>query len=130
MSETATTNDPVIAAGAGVAATRRSWPGAGRLLLFIGLAMLAALVLVTLLAPLVAPYDPSTTSPNSLEGSSAQHWLGTDAIGRDVLSRILVGGRTTLFVTFTAVALALVAGLVLGLVSGYVGGWVDEAIMR
>ena len=130
MSEMATTDDHAIV-GSNV-----GWhpPSLARtrapMLLGLGLAMLAMLVLVTLLAPLIAPYDPSATSPNSLEGSSAQHWLGTDAIGRDVLSRILVGGRTTLFVTFTAVALALVVGLVLGLTSGHVGGWVDEAIMR
>lgn len=129
MSDAATTNERPLADTTSSAA-RRIWPSAGQWLLGLGLAMLAALVLLTLLAPLVAPYDPSATSPNSLEGSSAQHWLGTDAIGRDVLSRILVGGRTTLFVTFTAVAFALLAGLVLGLVSGYVGGWVDEAIMR
>ena len=125
----ATTDDHAIV-GSKSGGTHRAWPAPGRLLLGVGLAMLAILVLVTLLAPLIAPYDPSATSPNSLEGSSAQHWLGTDAIGRDVLSRILVGGRTTLFVTFTAVALALVVGLVLGLTSGHVGGWVDEAIMR
>ncbi|EIM29953.1 ABC transporter permease [Microvirga lotononidis] len=129
MSEAATTNEPAIA-GTRSAVARRVRPSGGRLLLGFGLAMLAILVLVTLLAPLISPYDPSATSPNSLEGSSPQHLLGTDAIGRDVLSRILVGGRTTLFVTFTSVAFALVAGLVLGLVSGYVGGWVDEAIMR
>ncbi|AWM87250.1 ABC transporter permease [Microvirga sp. 17 mud 1-3] len=129
MSDAATTNERPLA-DATPSAARRIWPSAGQWLLGLGLVMLAALVLLTLLAPLIAPYDPSATSPNSLEGSSAQHWLGTDAIGRDVLSRILVGGRTTLFVTFTAVAFALLAGLVLGLVSGYVGGWVDEAIMR
>lgn len=129
MSEAATTSESAVASTRR-AITRPLWPGAGRMLLGLGLAMLAILVLVTLLAPLIAPYDPSATSPNSLEGPSTQHWLGTDAIGRDVLSRILVGGRTTLFVTFTSVALALVVGLVLGLVSGYVGGWMDEAIMR
>ncbi|MBZ6074898.1 ABC transporter permease [Microvirga puerhi] len=117
-------------AGAEPAPRRRLRPTAGRLLLGLGLVMLTILVLITLLAPLVAPFDPSATSPQSLEGSSSQHWLGTDAIGRDVLSRIIVGGRTTLFITFTAVSLALLAGLVLGLLSGYVGGWVDEVIMR
>ncbi|MFC4172560.1 ABC transporter permease [Microvirga sp. GCM10011540] len=129
MSEAATTSDSTFA-GTRQKHSGRAWLGAGHLLLGLGLMMLAILVLVTLFAPLIAPYDPSATSPNSLAGPSAQHWLGTDAIGRDVLSRILVGGRTTLFVTFTAVALSLVAGLVLGLVSGYVGGWMDEAIMR
>ena len=59
-----------------------------------------------------------------------QHWLGTDSIGRDVLSRLIVGGRTTLLITIIAVFLALAAGLVLGLLSGYLGGMVDEIIMR
>lgn len=58
------------------------------------------------------------------------HWLGTDLIGRDVLSRLITGGRTTLLITTVAVSIALVAGLILGLVSGYIGGAVDEAVMR
>ena len=79
---------------------------------------------------MIAPFDPSATSPNSLLGPSARHWLGTDSIGRDVLSRLIVGGRTTLLITAAAVSIALAAGLVLGLLSGYVGGLVDEIIMR
>jgi ABC-type dipeptide/oligopeptide/nickel transport system permease subunit len=67
---------------------------------------------------------------NSLDGPSARHWLGTDLIGRDVLSRLLWGGRTTLLITLVAVAIALAAGLVLGLLSGYLGGWVDQVVMR
>ncbi len=102
----------------------------GQLLLCLGIAMLAVLIVVTVLAPLIAPFDPSKTSPDSLAGPSAQHWLGTDSIGRDVLSRLIVGGRTTLLITCIAVFLALAAGLVLGLLSGYLGGMVDEIIMR
>jgi len=102
----------------------------GQVMMTIGLAMFAALVLVVLLGPLLAPYSPSKTSPDSLAGPSAAHWLGTDSIGRDVLSRLIVGGRGTLLITFVAVALALAVGLVLGLVSGYVGGRVDVVIMR
>ncbi len=102
----------------------------GQILVTIGMAMLAALVLIVVLGPLIAPYSPSKTSPDSLAGPSAQHWLGTDSIGRDVLSRLIVGGRGTLLITFVAVALALAAGLVLGLLSGYVGGRVDLVIMR
>lgn len=102
----------------------------GQLLLCLGIAMLAVLIVVTVLAPLIAPFDPSKTSPDSLAGPSAQHWLGTDSIGRDVLSRLIVGGRTTLLITTIAVFLALAAGLVLGLLSGYLGGMVDEIIMR
>ena len=101
-----------------------------QILVTIGLVMLAALVLIVVLGPLIAPYNPSKTSPDSLAGPSAQHWLGTDSIGRDVLSRLIVGGRGTLLITFVAVALALAAGLVLGLLSGYVGGRVDLVIMR
>jgi peptide/nickel transport system permease protein len=92
--------------------------------------MLGVMVFVTILAQVIVPFDPSATSPDSLAGPSAQHWLGTDSIGRDVLSRLIVGGRTTLLITFVAVLLALAAGLVLGLLSGYLGGWVDEIIMR
>ena len=102
----------------------------GQLLVAIGLAMLAVLLLIVALGPSIAPYSPSATSPNSLDGPTALHWLGTDSIGRDLLSRLIVGGRGTLMITFVAVALALAAGLVLGLLSGYVGGRVDLTIMR
>ncbi len=111
-----------------VAATppRRS----GRLLLALGVLMFAAMVVVTVFGERIAPYDYAETITESLAGPSAAHWLGTDSIGRDVLSRLIVGGRTTLLITFVAVAIALVAGLVLGLLSGYVGGMVDEIVMR
>ncbi|MBL8337287.1 MAG: ABC transporter permease [Rhodoferax sp.] len=102
----------------------------GRLLLATGLLMLATMLLVTIFGPLIAPYGAATTSPDSLAGPSAAHWLGTDSIGRDVLSRLIIGGRTTLLITFVAVSIAVAAGLVLGLLSGYVGGLVDELIMR
>ncbi len=92
--------------------------------------MLAALILIMIFGPSIAPYSPSLTSPNSLDGPTAAHWLGTDSIGRDLLSRLIVGGRGTLVITFVAVALALVAGLILGLTSGYIGGKVDLVIMR
>lgn len=104
--------------------------GSGPILLGIGLAMLVAMLLVTILAPWIVPYDPARSAGISLDGPSAAHWLGTDIIGRDILSRLIMGGRTTLLITAIAVTLALAAGLVLGLVSGYVGGVVDEAIMR
>ena len=109
---------------------RRLRPARGRALLGLGTTMLTVLVVVTALAPLLAPHDPSATSPDALAGPSARHWLGTDSIGRDVLSRLIVGGRTTLMITFVAVHLALLAGLVLGLLSGYLGGAVDEIVMR
>ena len=102
----------------------------GQILLAVGLTMLALLVLLVLFGPLIAPYGAAKTSPASLAGPSAAHWLGTDSIGRDVLSRLIVGGRGTLIITFTAVAAALAAGLILGLASGYIGGRTDLVIMR
>jgi peptide/nickel transport system permease protein len=102
----------------------------GTVLLGIGIAMLVLMLVATVLGPLIAPHGAAQTSPNSLAGPSAAHWLGTDSIGRDVLSRLIIGGRTTLFITFVAVALAVSCGLVLGLASGYLGGWVDQAVMR
>jgi len=109
---------------------RKFAPASGSMLLGLGLVMLAVMIVVTLFAPWIAPFDASATSPNSLAGPSAEHWLGTDLIGRDVLSRLIMGGRTTLLITTIAVFLSLVAGLILGLVSGYVGGVVDEVVMR
>jgi ABC-type dipeptide/oligopeptide/nickel transport system permease subunit len=105
-------------------------PHRGIAMVVIGVAMLALLLLIVVAGPSIAPFNPAKTSPNSLAGPGPVHWLGTDSIGRDLLSRLIVGGRGTLLITFVAVALALAAGLVLGLVSGYVGGKVDLVIMR
>lgn len=110
--------------------TRKPGRAAGRSLIALGLFMLLGMVVITALGPWVAPFNPSATSPDSLAGPSAQHWLGTDSIGRDVLSRLIIGGRTTLLITFVAVAVALAGGVVLGLLSGYVGGLVDQVVMR
>lgn len=128
MSESVQEN--LSAAVAAAPGRRKAGITQGWLLLGLGLAMLAAMLVLTIFAPLVAPYDPSATSPDSLAPASAAHWLGTDSIGRDVLSRLIVGGRTTLLITVTAVLIALVAGLILGLAAGYLGGFVDEIIMR
>ena len=102
----------------------------GDLLVGLGLLMLGSMILLTVLGPWVAPFDPSATSPDSLAAPSAQHWLGTDSIGRDVLSRLIIGGRTTLLITFVAVTIALAGGVVLGLLSGYLGGLMDQLVMR
>ena len=102
----------------------------GQVLVALGLLMLTGMVVMAVFGPLIAPFNPSATSPDSLAGPSAAHWLGTDSIGRDVLSRLIIGGRTTLLITFVAVTCAVAAGLVLGLLSGYVGGMLDEVIMR
>ena len=109
---------------------KRGKGGSGPLLLGIGLLMLIAMVAVTVLAPWIVPYNPSMTIGMSLSPPSAENWLGTDLIGRDTLSRLMMGGRTTLLITGVAVSIALAAGLLLGLISDYVGGAVDETIMR
>lgn len=109
---------------------RRRRATSGQLLMAVGLAMFVTMIVVTVFGPMITPYNASATSPDSLAGPTAAHWLGTDSIGRDVLSRLIIGGRTTLLITFIAVFLALALGLVLGLMAGYVGGMVDQVIMR
>jgi peptide/nickel transport system permease protein len=93
---------------------------------FVGLALLAAVT-----APVVAPHDPLKQDlGNVLQTPSRAHWLGTDDLGRDVLSRLLHGARVSLQAGVLTVLFALVVGVALGLVGGYVGGRVDEALMR
>jgi glutathione transport system permease protein len=93
--------------------------------------VLVLIVLVTALAPWLAPYAPAAPDyDNVLAGPTLAHWLGTDSYGRDILSRIIWGGRISLAVGFISVALGGTAGVILGLISGYLGGWVDSVIMR
>lgn len=100
--------------------------------LFMGCAIfLVALVLAAIFAPWVAPYPPNQTEMlNRLAPPSAQHWLGTDTLGRDTLSRIIYGARVSLLVGVVAVALSTLIGVALGTVAGYFGGWVEAVIMR
>ena len=103
-----------------------------RLALF-GLGVIVVLYLVALLAPLIAPYDPIVQRDIVRTGylpPSAQHWLGTDQFGRDVLSRIIYGARISLSIAFVAVAISITLGTLLGAVAGYLGGRTDAAIMR
>ena len=97
--------------------------GGGLLVLF--------LFLIALLAPLISPYDPGHINTNILlQPPSAEHWLGTDELGRDVLSRMIYGSRISLMVGFVAVGIATIIGVFVGAISGYYGGWVDEVMMR
>jgi peptide/nickel transport system permease protein len=101
---------------------RRVWAGA---------AVVAAYVAVALLAPLIAPYDPLEQNVlDALASPSWAHWLGTDELGRDVLSRLIFASRVDLLVGFLGAALPAVLGTVLGAVAGFRGGWVDGTIMR
>lgn len=96
-----------------------------------GLTISAIVVVCAIFAPWISPHDPNFQDYLALtEGPSLVHPLGTDDIGRDVLSRIIFGSRVSLQVGLITVAIALTLGVTLGLVSGYVGGLVDDLIMR
>ena len=103
----------------------------------IGLFVFALLVLTALFAPLLAPYDPTQQFRDALlvppfwqEGGSTRFLLGTDAVGRDMLSRLIYGSQYSLFIGMVVVAIALTGGIIIGLVAGFFGGWVDTVIMR
>ena len=97
----------------------------------IGGAVVLVLVVLALLAPLLAPWDPNRPDLRNMLGKpNAQHVLGTDQLGRDVLSRMLYGSRVSLAVGFVSVGIATAIGIVLGSLAGYNGGLVDGAIMR
>ena len=96
-----------------------------------GAVLVLLVFILSIFAPLFAPYDPATIDiKNILVGPSLAHPLGTDDLGRDVLSRMLWGGRVSLEVGFIAVSIATVIGILLGSLAGYYGGWIDSVIMR
>jgi peptide/nickel transport system permease protein len=95
-----------------------------------GLVIWTCLALVAIFAPLLAPYDYSLTFGKPLELPSARFLLGTDEIGRDILSRLLVGSRISMSVGLISTGIAMTLGTFLGLVSGFYGGWLDTVIMR
>ena len=97
----------------------------------VSLLFLCVVVLLSVAAPLIAPYSPTAQDlTNTLAESSAAHWLGTDDLGRDVLSRLIHGAAASLFSSFLAVVVAVVLGVPIGLLAGFLGGWVDEVISR
>ncbi|WP_234855151.1 ABC transporter permease subunit [Paracoccus everestensis] len=102
-----------------------------------GLVVFILLVLTALFAPVLAPHDPTTqyrdaflTPPFWQEGGRAEFLLGTDAVGRDMLSRLIFGARYSLFIGIVVVSVALVGGVIIGLIAGFFRGWVDGLIMR
>lgn len=96
----------------------------------VSLVIVAVIVLLSVLAPVIAPYDPNAINPSFNAPPSAAHWLGTNQIGQDVLSRLLYATRVSLLVGVLSTALSTLIGVILGLISGYFGGWADMAIMR
>jgi peptide/nickel transport system permease protein len=96
-----------------------------------GLAVLVVIVLMSVFAPLLAPYDPIAQGVGpALQGPTLEHWAGTDSFGRDLLSRIIYGARIALIVGVVSVVLAMAIGVTLGLAAGYYGGWLDVIVMR
>jgi peptide/nickel transport system permease protein len=102
---------------------RRSGPGRW------GFALMLLLVFVALAAPLLAPYDPTAQNlPARLLGPGAGHWMGTDDLGRDILSRVIYGTRISMLVAISVVIGAGAVGLAIGALAGYIGGWFDRFV--
>ena len=99
-------------------------------LAIFGLIILSMLVIMAIFAPIFAPFDPSAILEDHIAAPSMKHLFGTDDLGRDILSRLLYGGRVSLSVAVIAVAVSLTIGILLGCISGYYGGILDEVIMR
>jgi len=95
-----------------------------------GLFVLLVMCFIALFAPLIATHDPNDQSFEFLSPPSFEHFLGTDDLGRDLFSRLVYGGRVSLFVGVSTVLISAIIGVLLGLLSGYYGGWIDMVIMR
>jgi peptide/nickel transport system permease protein len=103
----------------------------GRSVVIFGFIIIFILIFVAIFAPFIARYDPYKQNlGNTLQKPGAEHWLGTDPYGRDVLSRVIYGSRTSLMVGIVAVGIGAAVGIILGLVSGYFGGVMDIVLMR
>jgi len=103
----------------------------------VGFAITVLVIAVALLARWISPFDPEKQNltqrlapPAWMDGGSSEHFLGTDAVGRDILSRVIHGSRISLWVGFSATLLSLVMGVMLGLLAGYFRGWVDAVLAR
>ena len=96
----------------------------------IGLTLTAAFFLAAIFADVIAPYGMAEVTGGVWDPVSAKNWFGTDAIGRDMLTRMIYGGQTTIFVATAATALSFVLGSILGFTAAVTGGWVDQALSR
>lgn len=119
-----------------IAATRAAAPARRRIGAFpvsgwVAAGALAAVALIALLAPVISPQDPNAVDlSGAYQGSSGEHLLGTDASGRDLLSRIIIGSQTALLGPFLVVLLSTVLGTALALAAVWFGGWFDQAVVR
>ncbi|VAV98229.1 ABC transporter, permease protein 2 (cluster 5, nickel/peptides/opines) [hydrothermal vent metagenome] len=127
------TDTPTSRRHAKLAALYNGWLNLrSNLMAMIGLGILILLLLIALFAPLLAPMDPLA---QDLAGRLAApgengHWLGTDTLGRDILSRVIYGSRITLYIVTLVALIAPIAGLLVGTIAGYTGGIVDAVLMR
>ena len=96
----------------------------------VAIIIILIFLLSAIFAPWLAPYDPNEMTLEMMEAPSKMHLLGTDDLGRDLLSRIIWGTQISLFVGVSTVAISLILGVILGVVAGYYGGWADMIIMR
>jgi peptide/nickel transport system permease protein len=96
----------------------------------IGVAIILFWIFVAIASPIISPYSPTDISGSRLKAPSGEHWLGTDSLGRDVLSRLIWGTREVFLLAPISVFLGLMIGAPLGLSSGYLGGYIDLLIMR
>lgn len=97
----------------------------------VGAGLLVLILVILVLTPWIAPHDPASQDlANRLTGPSAQHWLGTDHLGRDVLSRLMWGGRFSVTIAAITLVLSAVIGSIIGAVAARRGGWLDEMVMR
>ncbi|SEI67104.1 peptide/nickel transport system permease protein [Paraburkholderia diazotrophica] len=127
------TDTPASRRQAALGLAYRRWRRfAGNPLSVFGLSILALLVIVAIIGPWIAPHDPLTQvlSDRLLPPGSASHWLGTDQLGRDILSRVIYGSRLTLSIAILVVVVVVPIGLMIGTTAGFFGGWVDNVLMR
>lgn len=96
----------------------------------LGFGLLVFMMVLAVFGPLIAPYDPTIASGKPFEPPSRAHWLGTNDVGQDILSELIVGARVSLLIGFSAAAGAILIGTLVGLVAGYAGGRVDGLLMR
>jgi peptide/nickel transport system permease protein len=106
----------------------------GQKLFIAGAVVLLVIIVMALLAPWITPYPQDAQGGvdpvNSLLSPSAQHWFGTDQVGRDVYTRVVFGARTSLLIVFSVLFLSVIIGVTLGVIAGYAGGWVRDLVMR
>jgi peptide/nickel transport system permease protein len=96
----------------------------------VSLFVILVIIIVAIFAPVIAPYSYDETGVKGFAHASAQHLLGTDKLGRDVLSRIIYGARASLLIGIVSVAISAVIGIFFGSIAGYFGGWIDNLLMR